>query len=173
MSIRIIYVHELIFPFHALLCIIFLIIGSELGIEIEIRGKQIRIHNNSAITEDKENMITFLRNRTQNFMSKFLIRTVRLEQLDEQLNILREHSTNVAFENVKNNVYILAMRQSNVQTVMEKLFATKPTINNEKHSVSSVAFSKRTTVEVVNHEYVLIRLSANISIALLEKYRRW
>ncbi len=98
-------------------------VGSELGYEIDIRGNKIQIHLDT--TSDclpKEHSLELL---TSKFMEKFAFRSVSLQEPMEQLNILRAHSTTVAFCCVKDNKYLLVTKKSNVHTFMQKLFPNK------------------------------------------------
>ncbi|CAF1000281.1 unnamed protein product [Rotaria sordida] len=128
-------------------------IRSELGIEIEIHGNRVEIRRNSiSSTLVRENISTLLTNRTHNFMGKFAFRSIGLQQVAEQLNILRAHSSTVAFCNTKDKNYMLATKQSNIKAIMQKLSPIKPIDKNPINSRSSVASTGHETTNNVDQK---------------------
>jgi hypothetical protein len=85
-------------------------------------------------------------------MKDFEFRSVLLEQPMEQLNILREHSTTVAFRHVKDNKYKLAAHKSDIENLMEKLLPKKPFDKNPVNLRPTVTSAVKGTAKAADEK---------------------
>ena len=77
-------------------------------------------------------LINQLHIRTNTFMKQFVFQTKNLQNLNQQLEILRKYSSIVAYEKQSNNIYILALKQSNVNELMKELYYESSVITNKR-----------------------------------------
>ena len=102
----------------------------ELDFNVEIHEKQIRLCQMNASVNKQ--LINQLRIRTNTFMKQFVFQTKNLQNLNQQLEILRKYSSIVAYEKQSNNIYILALKQSNVNELMKELYYESSVITNKR-----------------------------------------
>ena len=88
-----------------------------------------------------------LNKTTSQFMRKFDIRSVVLQQRVAQLNILRRYSSFVAFHCSREPNYVLAMKKSKVSAIMNDLFPKHSTENQVSSTVSNDGESVRPVAE--------------------------
>ncbi|CAF1007839.1 unnamed protein product [Adineta ricciae] len=88
-----------------------------------------------------------LNKTTSQFMRKFDIRSVVLQQRVAQLNILRTYSSFVAFHCSKEPNYVLAMKKSKASAIMNDLFPNHSTENRVLSTVSNGWDSVRPVTE--------------------------
>ncbi|CAF0989356.1 unnamed protein product [Adineta ricciae] len=96
-----------------------------------------------------------LNKTTSQFMRKFDIRSVVLQQRVAQLNILRTYSSFVAFHCSKEPNYVLAMKKSKTSAIMNDLFPkhstehrVSSTVSNDWESVRSVTEERRSSLRL-------------------------
>jgi hypothetical protein len=68
----------------------------------------------------------------------------------EQLNILHERSTTVAFRHVKDNKYMVATYKSDIENLMEKLLPKKSLDKNPVNLRPMVTSAAKETVKPVD-----------------------
>jgi hypothetical protein len=122
-------------------------VGSEIGVEIDIRGNRIQIRSTSTSNvPPKGPQSSLLSNRTKNFMQKFVFRSISLRHPAEQLAILHAHSSIVAFRANRSNTYLLAATNSNMEHIMQKLLPEKSVDNKPtNHSLAETSSTQGTT----------------------------
>ncbi len=79
-------------------------------------------------------------------MRNFAFRSITLQHPTEQLNILRAHSSTVAFRRNRRNNYLLATRISNMEHFMQKLLP-KQSLDQKpiNHPSSGASATQETT----------------------------
>jgi hypothetical protein len=116
-------------------------LGSEIGVEIDIRGNRIQIRSTSTSNvPPKGPQSSLLSNQTKNFMQKFVFSTISLQHPAEQLAILHAHSSFVAFRESQRHTYLLAATNSNMEHIMQKLLPEK-SVDNKPTNQSPAAAS--------------------------------
>jgi hypothetical protein len=120
-------------------------VGSEIGVEIDIRGNRIQIRSTSTSNvPPKGPQPSLLSNRTKNFMQKFVFRSISLQQPAEQLAILHAYSSIVAFQEGQPTTYLLAATNSNMEHIMQKILSEESVDNKPtNHSPAAASVTQK------------------------------
>ncbi|CAF4205137.1 unnamed protein product [Rotaria sp. Silwood2] len=133
----------------------FLIVGTELGVEIDIHDNRIQAYFYYNLDQTvRENPTALLTDTTYTFMENFDIRPIVLQKITEQLKILHAHSNAVAFYQAKDNFYMLTAKKSYMEFIMHELSSIVSIDDTLKSILSSVAFTDHETIKTIDGQQV-------------------
>ncbi|CAF3345786.1 unnamed protein product, partial [Rotaria sp. Silwood2] len=133
----------------------FLIVGTELGVEIDIHDNRIQAYFYYNLDQTvRENPTALLTDTTYTFMENFDIRPIVLQKITEQLKILHAHSNAVAFYQAKDNFYMLTAKKSYMEFIMHELSSIVSIDDTLTSTLSSVASTDHEMIKTIDGQQV-------------------